>query len=263
MSADAASAVEISAGDALLRGHVAVPEAALGVVAFAHGSGSSRLSPRNRQVAAGLHAARLGTLLFDLLIPQEEQADERTRELRFDIELLAARLLAAVQWLTQAPSTRGLPVGLFGASTGAGAAVLTASKAPDEVLAVVSRGGRPDLAGEQALAQVQAPTLLIIGGRDDAVLDLNREAASKMRAAHTIEVVPGASHLFDEPGTLEQVTRLAAAWFVKHLDATHGDGDDAATGASPEGESPPDAGRHSVETMTTAQGVDNDGSSLR
>jgi putative phosphoribosyl transferase len=217
VTADPAQAVEISADGARLAGDLAVPERALGVIAFAHGSGSSRLSPRNRQVAEGLQTARLGTLLFDLLTPEEEQVDAATGKLRFDVNLLSGRLMAAVRWLARTRSTESLLVGLFGASTGAAAALAVAAEASADVAAVVSRGGRPDLSGDEALSNVRAPTLLIVGELDDAVLDLNRAAASKMRAEHRIEVVSGASHLFEEPGALEQVTRLATDWFVQNI----------------------------------------------
>ncbi|WP_345433208.1 dienelactone hydrolase family protein [Actinoallomurus vinaceus] len=181
-----------------------------GLVVFAHGSGSSRRSPRNRQVSAALNTAGFGTLLFDLLTPEEELEDTRTARLRFDIPLLARRLSAVVDWA----GTR--PMGLFGASTGAAAALVTAAERPDEVAAVVSRGGRPDLAGE-ALAVVRAPTLLIVGGRDLEVLSLNERAAARMPAEKAIVVVPGAGHLFAEPGALEEVARLAENWFARHM----------------------------------------------
>jgi putative phosphoribosyl transferase len=181
-----------------------------GLVVFAHGSGSSRRSPRNRQVAAALNAAGFGTLLFDLLTPEEEREDALTARLRFDIPLLAERLSAVVEW------ARTRPVGLFGASTGAAAALVTAAARPEDVAAVVSRGGRPDLAGE-ALAVVRAPTLLIVGGRDLEVLSLNERAAARMTAEKAIVVVPGAGHLFAEPGALEEVARLAGDWFARHM----------------------------------------------
>jgi putative phosphoribosyl transferase len=181
-----------------------------GLVVFAHGSGSSRRSPRNRQVAAALNTAGFGTLLFDLLTPDEELEDTRTARLRFDIPLLARRLSAVVGWA----ATR--PVGLFGASTGAAAALVTAAERPDDVAAVVSRGGRPDLAGE-ALAVVRAPTLLIVGGRDLEVLSLNERAAARVPAEKAIVVVPDAGHLFAEPGALEEVARLAENWFARHM----------------------------------------------
>ena len=181
-----------------------------GLVVFAHGSGSSRHSPRNRQVAAALAERGFGTLLFDLLTPEEEVEDVRTARLRFDVPLLAERLSAVADWV------RARPVGLFGASTGASAALVTAAQRPGEVAAVVSRGGRPDLAGE-ALAVVRAPTLLIVGGRDLEVLSLNERAAARMSAEKAIVVVPGAGHLFAEPGALEEVARLAENWFARHM----------------------------------------------
>lgn len=193
------ASVRVPADDALLDGDRALPDGAVGVVGFAHGSGSSRHSPRNRQVAATLADRGLGTLLFDLLNPEEEQRDLLTAELRFDIDLLAQRLVAAVDWLTEQPETRDLPVGLFGASTGAAAALVAAAARPDAVTAVVSRGGRPDLAGA-ALGEVRAPTLLIVGGRDEQVIGLNEQAADRLAAPHRLEIVSGATHLFEEPG---------------------------------------------------------------
>ncbi|MCO6009618.1 dienelactone hydrolase family protein [Actinoallomurus purpureus] len=181
-----------------------------GLVIFAHGSGSSRRSPRNRQVAAALRDRGFGTLLFDLLTPDEDLEDARTARSRFDIPLLAERLSAVVEW------ARTRPVGVFGASTGAAAALVTAAARPQDVAAVVSRGGRPDLAGE-ALAVVRAPTLLIVGGRDLDVLSLNERAAARMTAEKAIVVVPGAGHLFAEPGALEEVARLAGDWFARHI----------------------------------------------
>jgi len=185
-------------------------------VLFAHGSGSSRLSPRNRYVARALRDAGLATLLIDLLSPDEEQADMVTGGLRFDIGLLAARLVDAIEWLAAEPSTRARRVGLFGASTGGGAALVAAAERPDSVGAVVSRGGRPDLAGD-ALPRVSAPTLLVVGGEDDVVIALNQQALEQMRAEVRLEIVPGATHLFEEPGALEQVAALAADWFRQHL----------------------------------------------
>lgn len=200
----------------VLEGTMAVPDAARGVVLFAHGSGSSRHSPRNRYVAEELRTGGIGTLLVDLLTPNEEIVDLRTRQLRFDIGLLAERLVGAIRWLDAERATHGLPVGLFGASTGGGAALVTAARLPDRVAAVVSRGGRPDLAGE-TLPDVHAPTLLIVGGNDDAVIDLNKHAMAQMSAPVRLEIVPGATHLFEEPGTLEEVARLARDWFVRYL----------------------------------------------
>lgn len=209
-------AVRVGMGSVGLEGSLAVPEGALGIVAFAHGSGSSRHSPRNRFVAAALREGRLATLLLDLLTTGEEAIDFETGHLRFDIDLLAGRLVAATDWLKERPATRGLSVGYFGASTGAGAALAAAAQRPDRVAAVVSRGGRPDLAGA-ALAHVEAPTLLIVGGDDLAVIDLNRQAMRGLRCEKRLEIVPGASHLFEEPGTLEQVALLARAWFTRHM----------------------------------------------
>jgi putative phosphoribosyl transferase len=199
-----------------LEGTLGVPANARGVVLFAHGSGSSRFSPRNRYVAQVLRDAGLATLLVDLLSPGEDEVDLVTRHLRFDIGLLADRLVEGIDWLGQAPGTRSLRVGLFGASTGGGAALVAAARRPDAVGAVVSRGGRPDLAGE-SLPQVRAPTLLIVGGDDHVVIELNRQAMRPMRAEVQLEIVPGASHLFEEPGTLEQVAALARDWFLRRL----------------------------------------------
>ncbi len=208
--------VELTAGGVRLQGNLVVPEGARGVVLFAHGSGSSRHSPRNQYVARALQDAGLGTLLIDLLSAEEERVDLRTRHLRFDIELLAGRLVNALDWLAQHPRTRHLAAGIFGASTGGGAALVAAAERPDCVRAVVSRGGRPDLAGP-ALPRVQAPTLLIVGGNDIRVIDMNREAMARLRVETGLEIVPGASHLFEEPGTLEEVARLASDWFLRHL----------------------------------------------
>ncbi|MBR8638308.1 dienelactone hydrolase family protein [Streptomyces tuirus] len=208
--------VTVPAGGPALTGDLTVPSAARAVVLFAHGSGSSRHSPRNREVAAGLRTAGLGTLLIDLLTEEEERLDVITAELRFDIPLLGRRLVAAVDWLAQSPGTRGLPVVLFGASTGAGAALVAAAERPDRVSAVVSRGGRPDLAGD-ALEAVRAPVLLIVGGRDEQVLRLNEDAARRLHVPHTLHVVPGATHLFEEPGTLGQVTEVARRWCHEQL----------------------------------------------
>ena len=208
--------VRVGAGGVVLDGGFAVPDGARGVVLFAHGSGSSRHSPRNRFVAEALREGALATLLLDLLTPEEEAIDARTRQLRFDIGLLADRLVGTIDWLAQQPAARGLPVGLFGASTGGGAALVAAAERPDAVGAVVSRGGRPHLAGD-ALPRVQAPSLLIVGGDDEAVIGLNRRAMARMSAPVTLEIVPGATHLFEEPGALEQVARLARDWFVRYL----------------------------------------------
>ena len=210
-----AEAVRITVNGVALDGDLARPPGSGGIVLFAHGSGSSRHSPRNRRVAEDLQRAGFGTLLLDLLTSEEEQFDLHTRELRFDIGLLARRLVGAVDWLA-ARFGRRIRVGLFGASTGAAAALVAAAERPDWVAAVVSRGGRPDLASP-ALEHVSAPTLLIVGGADTHVLALNRQAAGRLTAPHRLEVVPGAGHLFEEPGALDQVAQLAAAWFVTHL----------------------------------------------
>ncbi|KVD18064.1 hydrolase [Burkholderia ubonensis] len=204
-----------------LDGVLTMPQRAHGIVVFAHGSGSSRSSPRNRAVAQTLVNAGLATLLFDLLDRDEEDVDRITALYRFDIDLLARRLCAAIAWIRALPECRPLPLGLFGASTGAAAALVAAAREP-AVGAIVSRGGRPDLAGN-ALERVAAPTLLIVGARDEQVLDLNRRAAAQLTCETVIEIVPGATHLFEEPGALDAVARLAAAWFVRWLagDAEH------------------------------------------
>lgn len=199
-----------------LVGDLVLPAHAIGLVAFAHGSGSSRMSPRNRYVAGVLRAGGLGTLLFDLLTPEEEQVDNVTRLLRFDIALLASRLVGATDWLLAKNETKDLPLGYFGASTGAAAALVAAARRPERVAAVVSRGGRPDLAGA-ALAEVRAPTLLIVGGLDDTVIELNAQALAPLSTEKALEIVEGATHLFEEPGTLEQVALLARQWFRRHL----------------------------------------------
>jgi putative phosphoribosyl transferase len=199
----------------VLEGDLVLPDGASGVVVFAHGSGSGRQSPRNRQVASRLNEAGLGTLLMDLLTAEEDELDRVTGEHRFDITLLAGRLTAAIDWLREGEATR-LPIGLFGASTGAAAALVAAAARRDDVAAVVSRGGRPDLAGP-ALLQVRAPTLLIVGGADHVVLELNRRALEQLRTEKQLVVVPGAGHLFEEHGALEQVAALAADWFSRHL----------------------------------------------
>lgn len=199
-----------------LGGSFATPGGARGAVLFTHGSGSSRFSPRNRKVADVLQRSGLATLLLELLTPAEEEAERFTRHLRFDIELLSGRLTAALQWLSRAPQTQGVGLGLFGSSTGAAAALVAAAREPALVSAVVSRGGRPDLASE-ALPLVRAPTLLIVGGADEVVLDLNRDALALLRCEKRLEVVPGATHLFEEPGALERVATLAARWFEVFL----------------------------------------------
>jgi putative phosphoribosyl transferase len=208
--------VRIQAGSVTLEGDLQVPDQATAVVLFAHGSGSGRHSTRNRAVAGELQVAGLATLLIDLLTLAEEAVDQQTAHLRFDIPLLAERLVAATHWLGNEPSTRSFPVGYFGASTGGGAALVAAAALPEKVSAVVSRGGRPDLAGD-ALPRVRAPTLLIVGGRDLTVLELNRAAMARMRAEVRLEVVPGATHLFEEPGALEVVAHLARDWFLRYL----------------------------------------------
>jgi dienelactone hydrolase len=208
--------VEVPAGDVRLPGALSVPPDARGVVVFAHGSGSGRFSPRNRAVAEVLVQAGLATLLTDLLTAEEEAEDVRTARLRFDVDLLGERVIATIDWLASDAEVGDLPVGCFGASTGAAAALIAAAERPSRVAAVVSRGGRPDLA-RQALPRVTAPTLLIVGGRDTEVIRLNRLAQAFLRGESRLEIVPGASHLFEEPGALEQVAVLARDWFVRHL----------------------------------------------
>jgi dienelactone hydrolase len=210
--------VHVAAGAVTLQGELNIPQNARGVVLFAHGSGSGRLSPRNRYVAALLNEAGLATLLVDLLTAEEEVVDMRTAHLRFNIDLLAERLIGATEWLAREPHTGGLRIGYFGASTGAAAALVAAAKRPDAVGAVVSRGGRPDLAGD-ALPLVRAPTLLIVGGNDHDVLALNRAALVQMRCERQLVIVPGATHLFEEPGALDEVARLARDWFLRYLTA--------------------------------------------
>jgi putative phosphoribosyl transferase len=209
-------ALRIAAGAVTLDADLSLPAAASGLVLFAHGSGSSRFSPRNRHVAQLLNRAGMATVLADLLSPQEERLDERTRQLRFDIGLLAERLVASIDALRADGATAGLAIGLFGASTGAAAALMAAVQRPGAVRAVVSRGGRPDLAGV-ALPSVQAPTLLIVGGEDSQVIALNRQALAELRAERQLRIVPGAGHLFEEPGALDAVAALATDWFLRHL----------------------------------------------
>lgn len=199
-----------------LEADIDVPEQAHGVVLFVHGSGSSRHSPRNRYVAGELQRAGLGTVLVDLLTAEEEQLDERTAELRFDIGLLASRVIALTDWMVDQEPTAGLPIGLFGASTGAAAALVAAAQRPEAVMAVVSRGGRPDLAGG-FLPMVRQAVLLIVGQRDEVVIELNRQALAQLRGEASLVIVPGATHLFSEPGALEQVAQLARDWFVRYL----------------------------------------------
>lgn len=208
--------VTVPAGTAVLGGTLAIPAGASGLIAFAHGSGSSRFSPRNRNVARALNGAGFATLLLDLLTTIENTRDESTAEFRFDIPLLARRLTFALGWLGSQPATRPLPVGLFGASTGAAAALIAAATRPELVRAVVSRGGRPDLAGA-ALEEVFAPTLFIVGGDDLRVMALNRQAARRLRCPHELAIVAGASHLFEEWGALGRVTELATNWFQHYL----------------------------------------------
>ena len=212
------SEVQIPAGRAVLSGDLTIRENAVALVLFAHGSGSSRHSPRNQFVARTLNDARLGTLLFDLLTPDEEATDVYTREHRFNIGLLAERLVHATRWAKQQEQTRDLRLGYFGSSTGGGAVLVAAAELPQDVDAVVSRGGRPDLAGD-ALPKVEAPTLLIVGGNDDIVIELNEMARDQMRCEAKLEIVPGATHLFEEPGALEKVAKLASDWFVNHIGA--------------------------------------------
>ena len=212
------SEIRIPAGRAVLSGNLKIPENAVALVLFAHGSGSSRHSPRNQFVARTLNRAGLGTLLFDLLTPEEEALDIHTREHRFNIGLLAERLVHATKWARQQEETRDLRIGYFGSSTGGAAALVAAAELPQDVGAVVSRGGRPDLAGD-ALPNVQAPTLLIVGGNDDIVIELNEMARDQMRCEVKLEIIPGATHLFEEQGALEHVAKLASDWFVDHLAA--------------------------------------------
>ncbi|MEV5380514.1 dienelactone hydrolase family protein [Streptomyces nondiastaticus] len=228
-------AVRIPADGATLAGDLVVPASAGAVVLFAHGSGSSRLSPRNRAVATALQRSGLATLLMDLLTEQEEEVDALTAGHRFDIALLSGRLTAAIDWLGGHPGTADLPVHLFGASTGAAAALTAAAEKPDQVRSVVSRGGRPDLA-DDALGRVRAPVLLIVGGEDREVLRLNRAAADRLQAPHEVHVVPGATHLFEEPGALEEVAEVACRWFLRA--AASGFGPDSGPGSG----SGPDSG---------------------
>src|SRR3954464_11949002 len=208
--------VQIPAERAALSGNLAIPEKGIALVLFAHGTGSSRHSPRNQFVARTLNRAGLGTLLFDLLTPGEEALDIHTREHRFNISLLAERLVHATKWARQQEETRDLHIGYFGSSTGGAAALVAAAELPHDVRAVVSRGGRPDLAGD-ALPRVEAPTLLLVGGRDDVVISLNERARSRMHGDVRLEIIPGATHLFEERGALEQVAAAARDWFLRHL----------------------------------------------
>jgi dienelactone hydrolase len=208
--------VHVSIGDHALIGDLGLPRDAHGLVLFAHGSGSSRRSPRNQYVARVLERHGLATLLIDLLTPEEEAIDQHTAHHRFDIPMLAHRLVTIVDWVRQQKDTAHLPIGLFGASTGGGAALIAAADRPREIAAVVSRGGRPDLAGPM-LASVTTPTLLIVGGLDTPVIQMNRDAMRDMRGEVALEIVPGATHLFEEKGALDHVARVAADWFVRHL----------------------------------------------
>ena len=208
--------VTVHAGEVALEGALSISERADGVVLFAHGSGSSRFSPRNRFVATVLNQGRLGTLLLDLLTAEEQEIDERSGALQFDIDLLSRRLIGVVDWASTHPDMRHLPIGLFGASTGAAAALNAAADRRQRVAAVVSRGGRPDLS-MAALSAVRAPTLLIVGGLDGVVIEMNRSAAAQLTCEHRLEIVPGATHLFEEPGKLEEVAQLARKWFQQHL----------------------------------------------
>jgi len=212
------SEVQIHAEHAVLSGNLTIPENATALVLFAHGSGSSRHSPRNQFVAGTLNDAGLATLLFDLLTQEEEAIDIQTRQHRFNIGLLAERLVHATKWAKQQEHTRDLRIGYFGSSTGGAAALVAAAEIPKDAGAVVSRGGRPDLAGD-ALPKVQAPTLLIVGGNDDVVIELNEMARDQMRCEVKLEIIPDATHLFEEPGALEQVAKLASEWFVNHIGA--------------------------------------------
>ncbi len=208
--------MKIPVGNVIVEGTLTLPSGAKGVVLFAHGSGSSRFSPRNQYVAKEFNKAKIGTLLFDLLTPEEEEEDMVTAEYRFNITLLAKRLIGATEWLRNDLLTKRFSFGYFGASTGAAAALIAAAKLPDEIVAVVSRGGRPDLAGEY-LPKVVAPTLLLVGGLDTEVIELNRLAMDQMTNEKKIVIVPGATHLFEESGTLEEVAKYSADWFLRYL----------------------------------------------
>lgn len=208
--------VQVPAGDVFLEGTLVIPLDAKGIVIFAHGSGSSRQSPRNRFVAETLERAGLGALLFDLLTAEEERVDLQTAHLRFDIEMLGRRVVSAVDWLSKQPEAADLSIGCFGASTGAAAALIAAAERPERVRAVVSRGGRPDLA-DPILPRVKAASLLIVGGHDAPVIEMNQSAYDRLVSEKELKIVPGATHLFEEPGTLEQVAELARDWFAKHL----------------------------------------------
>jgi len=210
------TAVKIPIGSVVVEGNLTVPSGAKGVVLFAHGSGSSRFSPRNQYVAKFFNAQKIGTLLFDLLTNEEDQEDIETAEYRFNINLLAERLIGATEWLNKDPDTKNIVFGYFGASTGAAAALIAAVKLPNDIAAVVSRGGRPDLAANY-LPRVVAPTLLLVGGLDTVVIELNRQAMEQMSAEKKLVIIPGATHLFEEPGKLEEVAKLSTDWFLRYL----------------------------------------------
>ena len=210
------SEIRIPIGDVTVEGNLTLLKNTRGIVVFAHGSGSSRFSPRNQYVARYFNSQKISTLLFDLLTPQEEQIDLITAEYRFNIDLLAQRLVGATEWLRNAPATKNFKLGYFGASTGAAAALITAAKLPRAVVTVVSRGGRPDLAGEY-LRQVKAPTLLLVGGWDTEVIQLNRIAQNQMTNFNKLEIIPEATHLFEEPGKLEEVAKISTQWFTHYL----------------------------------------------
>ena len=210
------TAVRIPVGSVVVEGNLTVPSGARGVVLFAHGSGSSRFSPRNRYVAKVFNAQKIATLLFDLLTNEEDQEDLVTAEYRFNINLLAERLIGATEWLKKDPQTKNCSFGYFGASTGAAAALIAAAKLPNDIAAVVSRGGRPDLAANY-LPRVAAPTLLLVGGLDTEVIELNRQAMAQMSAEKKLVIIPGATHLFEEPGKLEEVAKLSTDWFLRYL----------------------------------------------
>ena len=208
--------MKIPVGEVVVEGTLTLPPGAKSVVLFAHGSGSGRFSPRNQYVAKEFNKAQIGTLLFDLLTQEEEEQDVVTAEYRFNIILLAERLIGATEWLRNDPKTKKLAFGYFGASTGAAAALIAAAKLPTDVSAVVSRGGRPDLAGD-FLLRLTVPTLLLVGGLDTEVIELNREAMAKLNNEKKLVIIPGATHLFEEPGTLEEAAKIATEWFLRHL----------------------------------------------
>jgi pimeloyl-ACP methyl ester carboxylesterase len=216
LAVDTEHPVIIPCGANKLEGILHVPKDAHGIVLFAHGSGSSRFSIRNQFVARSLNAVKLATLLFDLLTPEEEKEDVQTLQYRFDLDFLTSRLITATDWMVEQPIAHGLPIGYFGASTGGGAALMAAAEKPNIVKAVVSRGGRPDLAWN-ALQQVKAPTLLIVGGNDTSVIEMNERVLPQLQTIKRLEIIPGASHLFEEPGTLQEVAQLAQGWFSEYL----------------------------------------------